>query len=215
MANNNLPGNDLAVGAVLLFVLSIVVLHTIMFFWSHIHFIDGQTYVLYERFWFSGWFKKTMAFPGFGRTFTIPLTSRIKVDPTGKLVQFSQKDIKETVQFTNIFTNNGAIVRFSFCIDYRISNIDAFIRSNELNTNYDHGIFISALQEKLKKEFQKQKLLDLKTERFQQWAEKAKNEFNFSKYGIVFNEITLKDADIKIPLASNPTCIKDIKKLLE
>jgi hypothetical protein len=25
----------------------------------------------------------------------------------------------------------------------------------------------------------------------------------------------LKDADIKIPLASNPTCIKDIKKLLE
>ena len=204
----------MAVGVFMLLALGSFAIHTILFLWSHIHFMDGQNYVLYERFWPFKWFKKTLALPSFGRTFTMPLFSRIKTDQKGKLVQFSQREVRDLVEFANVFKNNSAIVTFSFYLVYNIVDIDKFINANDLHTNCDHSVFTTDFKTSLKKEFKNQKLVELKTDRFQQWADKVKNEFGFDKYGIQCLEITLKDADVKIPLNANLNCVKEMKKLL-
>lgn len=204
----------MAAGIVVILILATFLIHTFIFFWNHIYYMDGQNYVLYERLWFFKWVKKTMALPPFGRTFTIPLISRVKTDSTGKLIQFSQLDIKEMIKFTNIFKNNSAIVNFSFYIDYKIMDINKFIIKNDLNTNPDHSVFLSEIKANLKKQFEKQKLLTTKTDPFQQWANSVKNEFDFSKYGVVCSKIVLDDAVMLFPLHTDPKCINEGKKLL-
>lgn len=216
MVHPNLSTNDMAAGLIIIIVILASIVHTIVFFWNHIYWMDGQNFVLYERLWPFKLFRKTLALPGFGRTFTIPLISRIKTDPHGKLVQFSQNEIKELIHFTTIFNNNDAIVDFYFDLHYKITQINKFITANELDTRYDNSKFLSEFKKKLKKQFEKQKLLTLRTECFQQWANKVKDDFDFSKYGIVCSKITMeKDPCYRMPIRLDAKHISEIKKLLE
>ena len=204
----------MAAGVLLLVAITSFVINTILFLFSHVYYMDGSNYILYERFWFLPWFKRTRAFSSFGRTFTIPGISRVKTDSKGRLMQYSQKEIKDVFDFTIIFSNNNAIVDFEFEMSYRIEDIGTFITGNGLDRSNDSLVFISELKNSMKKEFKGQKLLNLDTSCFQQWSDTVKKRFDFGKYGVKCLAVALKTADVKIPLVSDKRYISEIKKLL-
>ena len=194
--------------------------------WSHFYYMDGSSYVIYERFWYlNSWgvkkFKSTRSLCVLGRTFVIPGISRVKETSTGVPVKFSTGQIKENLSlFPVVFQNNNIEIGFVGKFRFTIIDINRFIEYNKLDSscsNYD--VMKDEIKEIVVGYFERQHLLSASLDIFNSWTENARQTSKImsveKKFGVEIQCITVKKACLLVPAKPEAHILDALESLLE